>query len=101
MFEKVNPMHPDKLCDRIAGAMVDKAYEKEEDPRIAVEVLLGHGECHIITESSVYITLDEVTAIVRRIAGNMCVYYKIVPQDVHLADTQEEKIRCGDNGICI
>lgn len=61
MFEKVNPMHPDKLADRIAGALVDKAYEKEENPRIAVEVLLGHGECHIIVESSVYITLDEVT----------------------------------------
>ena len=54
MFEKVNPMHPDKLADRIAGALVDKAYEKEENPRIAVEVLLGHGECHIIVESSVY-----------------------------------------------
>ena len=27
MFEKVNPSHPDKLCDRIAGAIVDMAYE--------------------------------------------------------------------------
>ena len=24
MFEKVNPSHPDKLADRIAGAVVDK-----------------------------------------------------------------------------
>lgn len=23
MFEKVNPMHPDKIADRIAGAMVE------------------------------------------------------------------------------
>lgn len=99
MFEKVNPKHPDKIADRIAGALVDKAYAKEKDPRIAVEVLIGHGECHIIVESSVYITLDEVTAIVKRIAGNMCVYYKIVPQDTHLAGNQEKKIRCGDNGI--
>ena len=29
MFEKVNPSHPDKLCDRIAGAIVDLAYELE------------------------------------------------------------------------
>ena len=36
MFEKVNPSHPDKLCDRIAGAIVDLAYELEDDPRIAV-----------------------------------------------------------------
>ena len=25
MFEKVNPSHPDKLADRIAGALVDYA----------------------------------------------------------------------------
>ena len=47
MFEKVNPSHPDKLADRIAGALVDYAYTKEHDPRIAAEVLLGHGKCHI------------------------------------------------------
>ena len=28
MFEKVNPMHPDKIADRIAGAMLDLAYKK-------------------------------------------------------------------------
>ena len=26
MFEKVNPAHPDKVADRIAGALVDLAY---------------------------------------------------------------------------
>ena len=26
MFEKVNPCHPDKVADRIAGALVDAAY---------------------------------------------------------------------------
>ena len=43
MFEKVNPAHPDKIADRIAGALVDLAYEQEYNPRIAVEVLIGHG----------------------------------------------------------
>ena len=43
MFEKVNPCHPDKVADRIAGALVDAAYRKEENPRIAVEVLIGHA----------------------------------------------------------
>ena len=28
MIEKVNPMHPDKISDRIAGAIVDLAYKK-------------------------------------------------------------------------
>ena len=26
MYEKVNPQHPDKIADRIAGAIVDLAY---------------------------------------------------------------------------
>ncbi len=43
MIEKVNPCHPDKVADRIAGAIVDLAYSKVNDPKIAVEVLLGHG----------------------------------------------------------
>ncbi len=28
MIEKVNPGHPDKIADRIAGAIVDLAYTK-------------------------------------------------------------------------
>ncbi|MCT7893638.1 S-adenosylmethionine synthetase, partial [Bifidobacteriaceae bacterium WP021] len=27
MIEKVNPSHPDKIADRIAGAIVDLAYK--------------------------------------------------------------------------
>lgn len=53
MIEKVNPSHPDKVADRIAGAIVDIAYLNEENPKVAVEVLIGHGECNIIIESSV------------------------------------------------
>lgn len=81
MFEKVNPSHPDKLADRIAGALVDYAYAKEHDPRIAVEVLLGHGKCHIIAETSVHIPTEVVVAAVYRIAGWHEVDYVEVPQD--------------------
>ena len=53
MFEKVNPSHPDKIADRIAGAIVDLAYSKDENPKIAVEVLLGHGLVNVIIESNI------------------------------------------------
>ena len=99
MFEKVNPCHPDKVADRIAGALVDAAYRKDENPRIAVEVLIGHGICHIIAETSVSIPRDEVQSIVHRIAGNLHTDYVEVPQDGHLANNQADGIRCGDNGI--
>ena len=99
MFEKVNPCHPDKVADRIAGALVDLAYKKAENPRIAVEVLIGHGVCHIIVETSVMLNKSEVVATVHRIAGNLTIDYAEVPQDSHLADNQADGVRCGDNGI--
>ena len=99
MFEKVNPCHPDKVADRIAGALVDLAYKKSENPRIAVEVLIGHGVCHIIAETSVALDKTDVATAVHRIAGNLMVDYVEVPQDGYLADNQANGIRCGDNGI--
>ena len=99
MFEKVNPMHPDKIADRIAGAIVDLAYKEADNPRVAVEVLLGHGKCHIIIETSVSLDLIEISKAVHRIAGDVQVDCVIVPQDIHLANNQKDKIRCGDNGI--
>ena len=99
MFEKVNPSHPDKVADRIAGALVDMAYAKEENPRIAVEVLIGHGVCHIIAETSVKLDVNAVTDAVHRIAGSLKVDYSEVPQDGHLSRNQDGRIRCGDNGI--
>lgn len=99
MIEKVNPSHPDKIADRIAGALVDLCYTKAENPKCAFEVLIGHGSCFVIGETSEHISRKEIRDIVRRIAGNMNVYYNEVPQDPELSKNQSEKIRCGDNGI--
>lgn len=100
MFERVNPSHPDKLADRIAGALVDLAYKKEDTPKIAIEVLIGHGLCHIIAETSVCFDYRDVKKIVRRIAGpDMDLVYDEYEQDKHLAANQAEEIHCGDNGI--
>ena len=100
MIEKVNPGHPDKVADRIAGAIVDLAYEKQAEPKIAVEILIGHGICHIIAESSVDIKYDEVRPIITRIAGsNIGLDLYVVEQDKPLAENQKEGLKCGDNGI--
>lgn len=100
MFEKVNPAHPDKIADRIAGAIVDLAYAVDKNPKIAVEVLIGHGVCHIIAETSVEIDRAAVGQAVHRIANcDMMVNFRCVNQDVHLANNQSKEIRCGDNGI--
>lgn len=99
MFEKVNPSHPDKVADRIAGAVVDLAYTAKENPKIAVEVLLGHGKCQIIIETTALLAKSQILSIIHRIAGRLDTDIVIVPQDRLLTDNQANGLRCGDNGI--
>lgn len=100
MIEKVNPSHPDKVADRIAGALVDYAYTLQDNPKVAFEVLIGHGLATIIAETSVELHQAAVESIVQRLApGDIQVNYLEVPQDPELAENQAEKLRCGDNGI--
>ena len=99
MIEKVNPSHPDKVADRIAGAIVDLAYAAEENPKIAVEVLIGHGFCHAIIETTAQMNETDICSAIARIAGDVETDIVIVPQDAHLSDNQADGVRCGDNGI--
>jgi S-adenosylmethionine synthetase len=99
MIEKVNPSHPDKVADRIAGAIVDLAYTKNDNPKIAVEILIGHGYCHVIIETSELFEFEEINKIVNRIAPGIKLDLSVVKQDVNLANNQVGSIRCGDNGI--
>ena len=102
MFEKVNPCHPDKVADRIAGAIVDFAYEIQENPRIAVEVLIGHDKCFIIIESTVQWNDDyrrHIESLVTIISDVENVEVVYVEQDEILSKAQDTEIRCGDNGI--
>jgi S-adenosylmethionine synthetase len=99
MIEKVNPQHPDKIADRIAGALVDYAYTLQDNPKVAFEVLIGHGKALIIAETSVQLHLAAVEGIVERIAGSCEVEYREVAQDPELAQNQAQTVRAGDNGI--
>lgn len=100
MYEKVNPSHPDKIADRIAGAMLDLSYQKQANPKVAIEVLIGHKHCHIINETSCHLTKKEVKEIVYRIVEKKIkVDYQEVKQDEILANNQFYTFRCGDNGI--
>lgn len=99
MIEKVNPSHPDKVADRIAGAIVDLAYAAEPNPKIAVEVLIGHGQGHVIIETSAKLDKEDIAAAIYRIAGDIRSDIQIVAQDAILAENQNVNVHCGDNGI--
>lgn len=102
MFEKVNPSHPDKIADRIAGAIVDLAYSRAENPKVAAEVLIGHGICFVIVEcGDDVVRAEDLRSIVDRITGrpDLGAWFNVEKQNKHLADNQIGRIRCGDNGI--
>ena len=67
MFEKVNPCHPDKLADRIAGALVDMAYAKETDPRIALR------------RRSKHLSAPNTTNMLSDIRQSKSVFYNSIP----------------------
>jgi len=101
MIEKVNKYHPDKVADRIAGAIVDYAYMLYDNPKIAVEVLVGHGKATVIAETSIILEDVVIESIVGRIASIPVtdIDFIQVPQDHYLAANQRRGFRCGDNGV--
>ena len=108
MFEKVNPGHPDKMADRLAGAVVDLVYERaggltKANPRVACEVMAGHGRVDVQIETSLGrmdLRAEDIDPLIRRLFGERVVgNVLIAPQDAHLSDNQTRGLRCGDNGI--
>lgn len=111
MFEKVNPYHPDKVADRIAGAIVDHAYTNSDggwmksNPRIAVEVLIGHNHAMVIIETSLSrgeLSAQDVSDVLQRLCPEVTEVYRhilITHQDEHLSRNQQKGVRVGDNGI--
>lgn len=94
-------MHPDKIADRIAGALVDYCYTQEQNPKCAFEVLIGHSSCFITGETSVHIPFHYVRLTAERICNERLEKFEYieVPQDPELAKNQSNEIRCGDNGV--
>jgi len=108
MFEKVNPGHPDKMADRLAGAVVDLVYERaggltKANPRVACEVMAGHGRVDVQIETSLGrldLRADDLDPLIHRLFGERVEgNVLIAPQDPHLSENQTRGLRCGDNGI--
>ena len=108
MFEKVNPGHPDKMADRLSGAIVDLVYERaggltKANPRVACEVMAGHGRVDVQIETSLGrmdLRAEDIDPLIHRLFGERVEgNVLIAPQDAHLSENQTRGLRCGDNGI--
>jgi len=98
--EFVSPMHPDKLCDRIADAILDAYLQEDPDSRVAIEVMAGHGLVNVSGEVS---SLGEIniSQIIQEILGaDYESRVRIVRQSPEIARGLEEG-GAGDQGIMI
>jgi S-adenosylmethionine synthetase len=93
-------MHPDKICDRIADAILDAALKEDPHTRSAIEVMGGHGIITITGEMSTqaYVNVrDIVNRIIRQKIG---VQANIVRQSPEISRGVEVG-GAGDQGIMV
>ena len=97
--ESVSPKHPDKLCDQISDAILDAYLKNDPEARVAAETCGGHGVVFVTGEITSTADVD-ISAIVKRIAGDVEVHTKIVKQSPEIAQGVDTG-GAGDQGIMI
>lgn len=97
--ESVSPKHPDKLCDQISDAILDAYLSQDPNSRVAVESVGGHGKVFITGEVTSHANVD-VTAIVKRLAGEVEVEVRLVEQSPEIANGVDTG-GAGDQGIMV
>ena len=68
--ESVTEGHPDKVCDRIADAVLDEIIAKDKNARVACESIVTTGMALVMGEISTECYVD-IPAIVRRTIGEI------------------------------
>lgn len=56
--ESVKRGHPDKICDQISDAILDECLKQDENSRVAVETMGGHGKIYICGEITTKAIVD-------------------------------------------
>jgi len=98
--ESVSPRHPDKICDQISDAILDAHLAKDPNARVAVDVVGGHGTVFVTGEVSSKAKDIDVSAIVKRLAGDVTVIEHLALQSPEIAQGVDIG-GAGDQGIMV
>ncbi len=98
--ESVSPKHPDKICDQISDAILDAHLAKDPNARVGVDVAGGHGIVFVTGEVTSLAKDIDVTAIVKRLAGDVEVIEHIAAQSPEIAQGVDIG-GAGDQGIMV
>lgn len=98
--ESVSPSHPDKICDRIADAILDECLRQDENSRVAIEVMGGHGIITITGEvtTKAYFNAREIA---QRIAGTQYGVQTNIVNQSHEISQGVDIGGAGDQGIMV
>ena len=98
--ECITPKHPDKICDRISDAILDKCLSQDPNSRVAVETCGGHGKVFVTGEITTNAGLD-IPSIVEKVNGEPIeVETNIVKQSNFIAQGVDTG-GAGDQGIMV
>lgn len=98
--ESVSPKHPDKIADQISDAILDAHLAQDPLARVAVDVAGGHGTVFVTGEVTSRASNVDVSAIVRRLAGDVEVIMHIAQQSPEIAAGVDTG-GAGDQGIMV
>jgi S-adenosylmethionine synthetase len=98
--ESVSPKHPDKLCDQISDAILDAHLREDRFARVAVDVAGGHGTVFVTGEVTSKAVNVDISAIVKRLAGNVELVERISVQSPEIAQGVDIG-GAGDQGIMV
>lgn len=98
--ESVSPKHPDKICDQISDAILDAYLSKDVDARVAIDVAGGHGVVFVTGEVTSTAKHIDISAIVKRLAGDVRVIEHIAAQSTEIAAGVNTG-GAGDQGIMV
>ncbi len=98
--EFVSPKHPDKMCDRIADALLDAFLAGDPASRVAVEIMGGHGTVTVSGEVTSRTEVD-IPSIVRQVTEqDHKIQIHLVRQSSFIAQGVDTG-GAGDQGIMI
>jgi S-adenosylmethionine synthetase len=98
--EFVSPKHPDKMCDRVADALLDAYLAGDPASRVAAEVMGGHGQISVSGEVASKTDVD-IPKIVRGIAGDSYEVHAYLTKQSPAIAHGVDMGGAGDQGIMI
>ena len=99
--ECITPKHPDKICDRISDAILDKCLRQDPNSRVAVETMGGHGKVFVTGEITTNAHIGSIEDIVNRVCEQkMDVTTNIVKQSNFISQGVDTG-GAGDQGIMV